>query len=90
MNIGMKIFNKAMFDKFQGFADQGQIFKDDAFYQFRKNWKCTNGEIKPFNVSGGMIYQALNNSPVNDRFKDVDINTDNFTNQMVLNLIEEY
>ena len=89
MNLAMKIFNKAMFSTFQGYADQGQIFKDDAHYILRENWKFENGETKPFKVSGKMIYQALNNSPSNDRFGNRDTDTDHFNNQMVLNLIDD-
>jgi hypothetical protein len=86
MNLGMKIFNKAMFDRFQGFADQGQVFKDDALYTLKHEWKFRNGETKPFLVTGKMIYQALNRSPGNDRFGDTGIHHKDFINQMILNL----
>jgi len=88
MNLAMKIFNAAMFHTFQGWADQGQIFEDDAHYVFKKSWKYQDGETKPFLVSGRMIYQALNNSPSNDRFGNRDTDTDHFINQMILNLLE--
>ena len=88
MTLGMKIFNKKMFDTFQGYADQGQVFEDDARYTFRKEFKFPNGKVGPFLVTGNMIYQALNNSPSNDRFGSIDTSEQYFTDTMVLNLID--
>ena len=86
MNLGIKIFNKAMFKRFMGFADQGQVFKKDALYVLKNEWKYSDGSTGKFFVTGKMIYQALNDFTSNDRFSDIDINHKDFINQMILNL----
>lgn len=90
MNLGMKIFNSAVFNAFQGYADQGAVFEDDKYYTLRKEWRYSDGRVGKFLLDGKMIYQALNNSEVNDRFKSIDTSTMEFANQMADNLLLNY
>tara|TARA_Y100000401_G_C8189609_1_gene158073 strand:+ start:218 stop:496 length:279 start_codon:yes stop_codon:yes gene_type:complete len=84
--LGIKIFNKAIFNAFMGFADQGQVFKRDSFYTLRNKWKYSDGSTGKFLVTGKMIYQAFRGNLYNDRFKNIDITSKQFLNQMILNL----
>ena len=84
--LGIKIFNRAIFDRFMGFADQGQVFKKDALYTLKNKWKYSDGRTGKFFVTGTMIYQAFRGRLYNDRFKNININSEEFLNQMILNL----
>lgn len=85
MNLGIKIFNNAIQRCFQGFADQGQIFEDDAHYLFKDEWTYSDGKVRKFYVTGKQIYEALWDKPTNSRFKNIDDPT--FVDRIAFNLL---
>lgn len=87
MTKAIKIFNKMVFNKFQGYADQGQVFKDDLWYELTPTWKYRNSKIDSFKMSGKHIYQSLWGQSDIERFEDTNLKSPEFEQYIVDNLI---